>query len=89
MKYKVLNLIIENEVITSSRIAQILNTNEAYIRRIINDFRSNGVPIWSCSEGYFYGYFQGDIQTTIKSLENRVNNQIRAINGLKSCLKSC
>lgn len=89
MKYKVLNLIIENEVITSSRIAQILNTNEPYVRKIINDFRSKGVPICSCNEGYFYGYLQGDIQTTIKSLENRVNNQIRAINGLKSCLKSC
>lgn len=57
----------ENPVTNREMQAQ-LNLNEQAIRKKINEARQDGIPICSCSKGYYYSEDKGDILETIQSL---------------------
>ena len=42
------------------------------IRRIVNEMRCQGIPICSCSKGYFYAASVDDINETLAHLKSRI-----------------
>lgn len=70
------------KTITAHKLAKMLDKTESYVRKKINEARAMGHPICSTKRGYFLSYEHGDIAKTIQSLTNRINTQIKAINGL-------
>lgn len=74
----------EDGVITARVISKVMGCAESYVRKLINQARSNGVPICSTTAGYYFSDDYADITSTIKFLTHRVNTQMQAINGLKN-----
>ncbi len=56
------------------------------IRRMVNELRCHGVPICSCSQGYFYSTNPPDIRETIKHLAGRASKIQAAHDGMESAL---
>ena len=56
------------------------------IRHMVNELRCLGVPICSCSQGYFYSTSAVDVRETIKHLEGRANKIRAAHDGMKQYL---
>lgn len=73
----------KNNAITAHTLSKLANVCETYIRKKINEARAIGIPICSLQRGYYLSYECDDIAKTIKFLTNRLNTQIKAINGLK------
>ena len=71
------------QVITNDEICEATGSNPTYVRRVINELRSEGYPICSTKEGYYYSEKIEDITATIRFLTNRVSTQLEAIDGLK------
>jgi UDP-N-acetyl-D-mannosaminuronic acid transferase (WecB/TagA/CpsF family) len=59
--------------------------SDEQVREIVNQLRSQAVPICASRHGYFYAEHQHQINTQIKSLEGRIQGICNAINGLKLC----
>lgn len=64
------------------KLSEITGLAEPNIRKIINNFRCAGVPICSTTKGYYFSWEEDDIIATTKFLTNRVQTQLRAIDGL-------
>lgn len=77
----------KEQTVTARELSKLMCVGESYIRRKINDARSNGIPICSTRRGYYLSYDSVDIANTVQFLNNRLNTQIKAINGLAECLK--
>lgn len=73
----------ENSRITSVEIGAVTNLSGAEIRRIINESRSNFVPIASDSNGYFIATQPNELDHTIAQLNSRIHKMIVAREGLK------
>ena len=73
--------------VTSKEIELRFHCRGSEVRRIVNDLRCRGIPICSCSKGYFYATNADEIQGTITHLEGRKNKLVAAQNGLKNHLK--
>ena len=56
------------------------------IRHMVNELRCLGVPICSCSQGYFYSTRPSDIRETINHLAGRANKIIAAHDGMEKSL---
>lgn len=56
------------------------------IRHMVNELRCLGVPICSCSQGYFYSTSAVDVRDTIKHLEGRANKIKAAHDGMQKYL---
>jgi len=56
------------------------------IRKIINQFRRDEVPVIGNSKGYYISYDAETIQGAIISLNGRIEGINLAINGLRACL---
>ena len=67
---------------TAKELGILFGVNDAYIRKIINDYRSDGIPICANHKGYYYSEEPEEIVKTIASLKKRVASIQRAINGL-------
>lgn len=80
-------LLKKGDVITSNEIAEKCNTNTVYVRKIINQLRSIGIPICSTKKGYYYSEEKSEISKTIDFLESRIKTQLEAMEGLKKILK--
>ena len=74
--------------VSSYEITEALNISGISIRKAINKARSEGCPICSCSEGYYYSEDKNEIINTIQSLVNRNISVERAVNGLLKKLKN-
>ena len=53
------------------------------IRKCINTLRSNGIPICSCVDGYFYSDNAEDISQTVDQLHSRISKIEKAKDGLE------
>ncbi len=58
----------------------------AEIRKCINALRSCGVPICSCTDGYFYSENPEDIRGTVNQLHSRISKIERAKNGMEKTI---
>ena len=67
---------------TAKELAILFGTSDVYIRKVINDYRSDGIPICSNRQGYYYSEEPKEIIETIASLKRRVASIQRAIDGL-------
>lgn len=56
------------------------------IRHMVNELRCLGVPICSCSQGYFYSTNPPDIRETLNHLAGRVSKIKAAHDGMENAL---
>jgi biotin operon repressor len=88
---KIINFIMnhgtrENPV-SNKEICEQLNTTDVTVRNHINKARRTGIPICSCTTGYFYSTDKSDILETIDSLMHRTISVEKAISGLLTTLR--
>ena len=67
---------------TAKELGLLFGISDGSIRRIINQYRSEGIPICSCPDGYYYSENPEDIVKTIGSLKRRIASIQKAIDGL-------
>lgn len=72
--------------VCSSELAKAFGVPRTTIRRMINTARSNGSPICSGQRGYYITTNKEEIESTIKSLRDRISKMERAITGLENYL---
>ena len=72
----------KNKVVFSKELEHILHCKGADIRSMVNELRCKGVPICSCSQGYFLASNVEDINETIAHLHGRIKKIQAAIDGL-------
>lgn len=90
MKWQICGILVASKKETSAcKIAKSINVAEPTVRRYINQLRSEGYPICSTQKGYYFSYKIEDILSTIDFLTNRVETQVKAIEGLKDLLTRC
>ena len=56
------------------------------IRHMVNELRCLGVPIYSCSQGYFYSTNPPDIRDTLNHLAGRASKIKAAHDGMENAL---
>lgn len=74
--------------ITSFELCQMLNISGAEVRKQVNSLRCNGTPIASDSHGYYIATNPSELDHTIASFNSRINQMIKAIEGLKNAIKN-
>ena len=74
--------------ITNKEIASKLKITEVCVRHKINQARCEGIPICSCTIGYFYSEDKEDILETVRSLNGRVISVEKAVSGLLNALST-
>ena len=88
---KVINYIVNHgsvdNPVKNKEIASHFKMKESDIRVKINEARTNGFPICSCSNGYYYSEDKGEILKTIQSLMHRTIAFEKAVNGLLTCVR--
>lgn len=77
----------EENRITSGQIGELTNLKGSEIRRIVNESRSNFVPIASDGDGYFIATHPDELNHTIAQLNSRIHKMIKAREGLKKAQK--
>ena len=77
----------EESRITSSELRAATNLSGANIRKIVNERRSQFVPIASDSNGYFIATEPAELNHTIAQLNSRIHKMIKAREGLKKAQK--
>ena len=75
-----------NNPVCSKTIATAFGVPTTMVRKMINDARSKGDPICSCSSGYYTTNDRDEIMKTIASIRGRIAGMNRAISGLEQCL---
>ena len=73
--------------VMNGEISSQLNMTTVNVRRLINQARREGIPICSCSKGYYYSEDKTDILETIDSLMSRTISVEKAISGLLTALR--
>ena len=73
--------------ITSGEIRTLTNLSGPTVRRIVNESRSNFIPIASDSNGYFIATQPDELNHTIAQLNSRIHMMIKAREGLKKAQK--
>lgn len=87
MKNKVCFYLTENEGKTvNSDLCKTFSLKPSTVRAIVNYARSQGEPICSDREGYFYSTDPTHIRATIEHLESRIAKQQEAVDGMKRLL---
>ena len=74
--------------ITSGEIHSLTNLSGATVRKIVNESRSNFIPIASDSNGYFIATQPDELNHTIAQLNSRIHMMIKAREGLKKAQKN-
>ena len=72
--------------IKSKALESIFRCKGKEIRHMVNELRCLGIPICSCSKGYFYSTSPSDIRETINHLAGRANKIIAAHDGMEKSL---
>lgn len=75
-----------DNAIKSKALESIFRCKGIEIRHMVNELRRLGVPICSCSQGYFYSTNPSDIRDTIHHLAGRANKIKAALDGMENTL---
>ena len=75
-----------DNAIKSKALESIFHCKGIEIRHMVNELRCLGIPICSCSQGYFYSTSAVDVRETIKHLEGRANKIKAAHDGMQKYL---
>lgn len=67
---------------TAKELALLFGVKEPTIRKIINEYRQDGIPICANHNGYYYSESPEEIVKTVASLKRRVASIQKAIDGL-------
>lgn len=67
---------------TAKELGIVFGLDGASIRRIINQYRQDGIPICSNQKGYYYSESPEEIVKTVASLKRRIASIQKAIDGL-------
>lgn len=68
--------------VSSKQLEAVFHVKGTEIRRLVNSLRSNGEPICSDMDGYYYAANQHEINATVAQLTSRINKIARARDGL-------
>ena len=71
-----------NKAVHSYVIEGLLNIDGRTVRKHISKLRQEGVPICSCSDGYYYAEKQNEINETVAWLNEHVTKVSNARTGL-------
>lgn len=82
----VLNML-HRGVSTGRDLARAAKTHEAAVRAFVNKFRSIGIPVCASRKGYYISEDPEEIQKTIDSLQHRINQMQKAVDGLRQAMK--
>lgn len=72
--------------LTSRDLSEITGDSRENIRKIINELRTEGIPVCSTNAGYFISENPRDIEKTVNSLEGRIRSIKGAAMGLRICI---
>lgn len=73
----------ESNAVKSKTLETLFRCSGAVIRNTVNDLRSQGFPICSSNEGYYYAQNNSDVRKTLFHLKNRIAGIQNAIAGLE------
>ena len=76
----------KENAIKSKALESLFRCKGKEIRHMVNELRCLGVPICSCSHGYFYSTCPADIRETINHLAGRANKIIAAHEAMEKSL---
>ena len=76
------------KAITSKKIENAFQCKGTEVREIVNELRSNGVPICSLPIGYYYAETKSEIKDTLAHLESRIKKIEKAKEGMEETLKT-
>lgn len=76
------------KAVFSKELERFFHCKGTEIRRMVNELRTKGVPICSCSRGYYYAESRSDIEETIAHLDGRVSKIKAAQDGLREILNN-
>lgn len=76
----------KENAIKSKTLESLFRCKGKEIRHMVNELRCLGVPICSCSKGYFYSTSPSDIRETINHLAGRASKIIAAHDGMEKSL---
>ena len=76
------------KAITSKKIENAFQYKGTEVRKIVNELRSNGVPICSLPIGYYYAETKSEIKDTLAHLESRIKKIEKAKEGMEETLKT-
>ena len=76
----------KENAIKSKTLESLFRCKGKEIRHMVNELRCLGVPICSCSQGYFYSTCPSDIRETINHLAGRADKIKAAHDGLGKSL---
>ena len=76
------------KAITSKEIENDFQCKGTEVRKIVNELRSNGVPICSLPIGYYYAETKSEIKDTLAHLESRIKKIEKAKEGMEETLKT-
>lgn len=75
-----------DNAIKSKTLEGIFRCKGIEIRHMVNELRCLGVPICSCSQGYFYSTNPPDIRETLSHLAGRASKIKAAHDGMENAL---
>ena len=78
----------KQKAITSKEIENAFQCKGTEVRKIVNELRSNGVPICSLPIGYYYAETKSEIKDTLAHLESRIKKIEKAKEGMEETLKT-
>ena len=73
--------------VSGADLERALGISGADLRKLVNRFRRQGIPIGSDRQGYFYAATAGEVYTTIRQLRQMVAGLEKAIAGLEGALE--
>lgn len=72
----------------SKQLEAVFSCKGSELRKCINRLRSDGIPICSSVDGYFYSDSPQDISRTINQLHGRIVKIEQALHGMDMCISS-
>lgn len=71
-----------NHAVSSKTLEAVFHIKGAAVRKTVNSLRSDGIPICSDENGYYYAASQSEINATVAQLDSRIEKIFTARNGL-------
>ena len=71
-----------NHAVSSKTLEAVFHIKSVAVRKAVNSLRSNGIPVCSDENGYYYAVSQAEINATVAQLDSRIKKISTARNGL-------
>ena len=78
-----------SKAITGRKIGNEFGINDATVRKIVNQARTDGIAICSYRCGYYFSTRDCDIIETLNQLNSRIEKVQSAISGLCGVMQEC